>query len=164
MTTHPAPGFGTVAMAPAEPVDVVAVVLGWRGRIGLFQRSQLVQHDKGRWHCVTGYVEDLATPDGPRLQALCELYDETGLTAGDLSEFAAGPVLDLEGGGRSWRVHTHWAATTKRRLTLNWEHVRYRWVPPGAVARFDGSVSWLTDVLGAVESSRAGSRPGAGGR
>jgi len=143
-------------VARSEPrVDVVAVVLGWGGRIGLFKRSELVRHDKGLWHCVTGYMDDPATPDSVRLQALRELYEETGLGVGDLCEFASGGVVDLEGGGRSWRVHTVWAATTRRRLQLNWEHTGYRWVRPAARARFDGSVPWLSDVLRAVQS-----RPG----
>ncbi|WP_234422396.1 hypothetical protein, partial [Streptomyces sp. NRRL F-6674] len=35
------------------PRQVVAVILMWRGRIGLFKRSGSVQHDAGLWHCIT---------------------------------------------------------------------------------------------------------------
>jgi hypothetical protein len=47
-------------------------------------------------------------------------------------------------------VHTFVATTQQRRLTLNAENDSYRWVTPAKVARFDGQVSWLGDVLRAT--------------
>ncbi|WP_121712683.1 NUDIX domain-containing protein [Streptomyces sp. E5N91] len=127
---------------------VVAVVLTWRGRIGLFKRSWAVGSDAGLWHCVTGYVEQ-GVPAGN--QALCELFEETGLCVVDLTGFRAGPVLRLaDPRGGFWTVHTFHAQTERRRLELNWEHLAYRWVRPCYVARFTGQVPWLRDALHAV--------------
>lgn len=128
--------------------EVVAVVVTWRGRIGLFRRSKRVSSDAGRWHCITGFVERDETPlEG----AARELHEETGLAVRDLSLLRDGPVLTLVGqDGGEWLVHTFLAATDMRRLRLNYEHDAYRWVSPGRLARFDGQVAWLRDVLRAV--------------
>jgi NUDIX domain len=136
---------------------VVAVVLGWRGRIGLFKRSREVGHDTGLWHCITGFLDvgDVTDSTGEedlaRVQALLELFEETGITVADLLDFRSGPVLELvDARGGCWRVHTFRAETERRQLRLNWEHDAYRWVPPQSVARFDGQVPWLRDVLAEV--------------
>jgi 8-oxo-dGTP pyrophosphatase MutT (NUDIX family) len=128
--------------------EVVAVAVQWRGRIGLFRRSDAVAHDRGRWHCITGYLEP-GSP--PHRQALVELHEETGLRAADLDSFAACDVLTLpDGQGFVWTVHTFKAVTTRRRLELNDEHDAYRWVRPQAVERFSNRVSWLSSVLDAT--------------
>lgn len=139
---------------------VVAVVLGWRGRIGLFKRSREVGHDAGLWHCITGYLDigdatdsadTTAEEDLARAQALLELFEETGVAVGDLVDFRSGPVLELaDARGDHWRVHTFRAETERRHLRLNWEHDTYRWVSPQSVARFDGQVPWLRDVMAEV--------------
>ena len=128
--------------------QVVAVVLAWRGRLGLFKRSAQVGSDAGLWHCVTGFVEDA---ESPIEAAARELLEETGLSVKDLSLLRAGQVLALRDhqGGR-WTVHTFLAETDRRRLQLNYEHDAYRWVDPQRLARFDGQVAWLRDVLRAV--------------
>lgn len=138
--------------------EVVAVVLMWRGRIGLFKRSQAVGHDRGLWHCITGYVDDPDSEDAPLHQGLLELYEETGLGVTDLDAFDEGPTLHLRGPSGSWLVHTFAARTTQRRLSLNWEHDAYRWVKEGSVRRFEGQVDWLTDVLRAVADCGASTR------
>lgn len=127
---------------------VVAVVLSWRGRIGLFKRSSLVDGGAGLWHCITGYLEHGAEPAD---QALSELREEAGLLPEEVLALEPGGVLELaDGRGDVWRVHTFRARTERRRLALNWEHVAYSWVPAKAVPRFDGQVSWLGDVLEAA--------------
>ncbi|WP_405537425.1 NUDIX domain-containing protein [Streptomyces antimycoticus] len=131
--------------------QVVAVILMWRGRIGLFKRSGSVQHDAGLWHCITGYLD---ADSDPVRQAIQEIWEETLLPARALEQLTAGPTLRLADprGGPDWTVHTFLACTSQRRLTLNWEHKAYRWVRPGKLPQFDGQVAWLTDVLRAVDS------------
>ncbi|WP_079038911.1 NUDIX domain-containing protein [Streptomyces sp. NBRC 110028] len=147
------------AQAPKEPGrpgsqgprQVVAVILMWRGRIGLFKRSGSVQHDAGLWHCITGYLD---ADSDPVRQAIQEIWEETLLPARALEQLTAGPTLRLADprGGPDWTVHTFLACTSQRRLTLNWEHKAYRWVRPWKLSQFDGQVAWLTDVLRAVAS------------
>lgn len=140
---------GDPGAASARACTVVAVAVVWRGRVGLFRRSAQVSHDRGLWHCVTGYVEPDATPSQ---QAIIELHEETGLGVTDLDSFDEGEVLALtDAQGASWTVHTYRATTTRRRLVLNWEHDAHKWVEPRAVARFGNRVAWLWQVLEAVE-------------
>ncbi|WP_397219757.1 NUDIX domain-containing protein [Nocardioides sp. AE5] len=125
--------------------ECVAVVLSWRDKVGLFKRSQLVDSDRGRWHCVTGHLD---RGRSPFQQAVQELHEETGLGAASLEHLCARPALTLpDPRGGHWLVHTFHALTLQRRLSLNWEHDSYRWVSPKRLDRFDGKVPWLTEVL-----------------
>lgn len=136
---------GPTAAPALVHLEVVAVAVQWRGRVGLFRRSAQVAHDRGRWHCITGYVETGATPTG---QALVELHEETGLGVADLESFREGDVLELsDDQGRVWTVHTFSAVSNRRRLLLNEEHDAYRWVDPRAVSRFSNRVDWLGVAL-----------------
>jgi ADP-ribose pyrophosphatase YjhB (NUDIX family) len=132
--------------SPASlPREVVAVVLTYRGRVGLFKRGLRVGSDVGRWHCITGYIDEAASATG---QAYVELHEETGLEIRDIKSLLAGEVLSLDDqNGEPWHVHTFLATTNKRKLRLNWEHDTYRWVPYRRVSRFDGQVEWLSHVL-----------------
>ncbi|GAA2640855.1 NUDIX domain-containing protein [Streptomyces axinellae] len=142
-------------LTPQGPRHIVAVILMWRGRIGLFKRSGSVQHDAGLWHCITGYLEADSTPVR---QAIQEIREETLLPARALEHLTAGPTLRLADprGGQDWTVHTFVACTGQRRLTLNWEHEAYRWVRPRRLSQFDGQVVWLSDVLQAIDSLPSG--------
>ncbi|MBT2534434.1 NUDIX domain-containing protein [Arthrobacter sp. ISL-48] len=138
------------AYRPAEypPRTVVAVILEWRGRIALFKRSQSVGHDRGRWHCITGYLEPGTSPEG---QAIAELREETGLTENDLIDFRQGaPLLLPDHHGNPWLVHTFTAVTRRRRLTINDEHDTFRWAAPSKIRRYINRVAWLDQVLEAA--------------
>lgn len=127
---------------------IVAVTVLWRGRVGLFRRSVHVDHDRGLWHCVTGYVEAGVSP---LQQAFVELHEETGLSVIDIDSFVEGDIVELtDAHGEVWTVHTYRATTTRRRLVLNEEHDAHKWVKPRDVARFGNSVSWLSEVLTAT--------------
>jgi 8-oxo-dGTP pyrophosphatase MutT (NUDIX family) len=125
--------------------EVTAVIVEWRGRIALLRRSQKSGHDQGKWHCVTGYLDEGM---GPQEQAVLELFEETDLQLRDLLSLTAGPVLELfDEAGTLWLVHTFVARTARRRLKLNWEHDTFRWVLPRNAKRFSNRVSWLDRVL-----------------
>lgn len=147
-TSSPAVGESGEAVDVPLSRTIVAVVVEWRGRLALFRRSGAVNHDRGRWHCVTGYLEAHLTREQ---QALLELHEETGLGVAALHSLEVGHVLHLDDGDRrTWRVHTFRAETDQRRLELNHEHDAYRWVRPPGVRRFGNRVSWLDRVLAAA--------------
>lgn len=140
----------TGAQAPLVPPGraVVAVVIEWRGRIALLKRSQYLNHDRGRWHCVTGFLDAGVSP---HQQASRELFEEAGLQSSDLLDLRQGPALLLnDDTGGPWVVHTFTAVTARRRLKIDWEHDSYRWTVPGKTRRFTNRVSWLDLVLGAT--------------
>ncbi|WP_211482622.1 NUDIX domain-containing protein, partial [Arthrobacter sp. OV608] len=136
--------------ASAIPADriIIAAVVEWRGRIAMFRRSRSLGHDSGRWHCITGFVEVGATPEQ---QALEELFEETGLQAKDLLDLRQGPDLVIsDDSGIPWLVHTFTALSSRRRLTIDWEHDAYRWTTPHKAKRFANRVGWLDNVLAAT--------------
>jgi 8-oxo-dGTP pyrophosphatase MutT (NUDIX family) len=127
---------------------VVAVVIERRGKIALLKRSRYLDHDRGLWHCITGYLEPGASP---KQQALEELLEETGLHAASLVALRAGPILIInDSDAEPWLVHTFTAVTSRRRLEIDWEHDSYRWTAPDKVERFVNRVSWLDLVLHAT--------------
>jgi 8-oxo-dGTP pyrophosphatase MutT (NUDIX family) len=144
--------------ADCPPRAVVAVIIERQGRIALFRRSQSVGHDRGRWHCITGYLESGVSPEE---QAIVELREETGLTESDLTGFRQGaPLLLTDHRGHPWLVHTFTAVTPRRRLTLNDEHDDFRWAAPSKVSRFSNRVAWLDQVLEAAKTRpHHGTRP-----
>jgi len=133
------------------PAEVVAIVLRRHGKLGLFRRSMHVGSDAGLWHCITGYLDDGVDPT---MHALVEVFEETGLCAGDMDTFVQGPVLRVEGDDAvTWTIHPFLVDVTKRRLTLDWEHDRYRWVDPRQLGGYQ-RVSWLGLVLDALIQPR----------
>ncbi|MEU6422914.1 NUDIX domain-containing protein [Streptomyces spiralis] len=126
---------------------VVAVLLTHRGQICLLRRSAAVRSDRGRWHCVTGYL-----PDGTSAtdQALAEVAEETGLARQDLVSFTHGPVLCLaDPRGGTWIVHSYLGEARHPNITLNWENDATRWVSPDQLGGLP-VVPWLSDVATAV--------------
>jgi 8-oxo-dGTP pyrophosphatase MutT (NUDIX family) len=128
------------------PRQIVAVLLVRRGRLALLRRSSRVRHDAGAWHCVTGFLD---AGRSPARQARLEIWEETGLGLGDVTDPEPGPVVTLPDGrdGRPWTVHTFIARTGRRRLTLNWENDEYRWVRPADLPRVGGQVTWLDTLV-----------------
>lgn len=131
---------------------VVAVVLERHGQIALFRRSQKLDHDRGLWHCITGFVE---LDTSPEQQAAQELFEETGLALADLLSLHQGPLLELTDHlGDLWQIHTFTAEASTLLLTINWEHDAYRWISPSDVPRMICRVSWLERVLEATGHRR----------
>ena len=131
---------------PTQLVErhVVACVLRHAGRIALLKRSQAVGSSPGRWHCVTGFVEDGASPLD---QALTEIDEETGLGP-DLVRLAAAPPpirIERPEQGWTWIIHPFLFDTASPELRLDWEHDEYRWIDPPDLATTD-CVTWVRTV------------------
>ncbi|TDL33957.1 NUDIX domain-containing protein [Arthrobacter nitrophenolicus] len=127
---------------------VIAVVVEWRGKLALFKRSQRLDHDQGLWHCITGFMEEGASPNQ---QAAQELQEETGLRTEDLLGFRQGQnVVVIDSQQLPWMIHTFVAISSTRRMTIDWEHDAYRWTSVGRIKRFANRVSWLDSVLSAT--------------
>ena len=130
-----------------DDVAVVAVVLTNAGRLCLLRRSASVDFDRGRWHCITGY---LPRGEDPAQHALVELQEETGLAVSDLRSLEAGQTLCLvDESGTQWTVFTFRGEVSTAEICINWEHDAYTWVKHLEPSQPD-VVPWLRDVLEAV--------------
>lgn len=126
---------------------IVAILLTHRGRLCLLRRSRAVGSDRGRWHCVTGF---LPTHAAAPVQALAEVAEETGVRGKDLRTFIAGPVLRLpDPRGGVWIVHSYRCEVAQPDIRLNWENDDFSWVYPGNVGDLP-VVDWLHEVAAAV--------------
>jgi len=126
---------------------VVAIVIRRFDKIALLKRSAIMTSDAGLWHCITGYLEPMITPER---QAAIELLEETGLHTTELDTFRTGPILTIPASTTIWQIHPFLAETTHRQLQLNWEHERYRWIKVSQRTRYQ-RVGWLEDVLSALQ-------------
>lgn len=131
-------------VSSASSREVVAVVIEHYGRYCLLRRSSLVGSDRGRWHCVTGFVESGCTP---QTQAIVELQEETGLNAHELDALiTCAPLFLRDSDGSQWLIHPFLAQTASARICLNWEHVSYRWVHRREIPG-PAQVAWLPSVI-----------------
>lgn len=133
---------GKVPIASSR--EIVAVVIEHDGRFCLLRRSRLVASDRGRWQCVTGFVESGCTP---KYQAIVELQEETGINVRELDALiTCAPLALQDGDGSQWLIHPFLAQTNSARIRLNWEHVSYRWVYRREIPG-PAQVAWLPRVV-----------------
>lgn len=126
---------------------VVASVLTHRGRICLLRRSQAVGSDRGKWHCVTGF---LPAATHPFEQARTEIYEEAGLDMETLRLVRQADPLLLGGDSATWTVFAFRFEVSAPKLVLNWENDAYRWVTPCVMPRYE-TVPWLYEVCRTLE-------------
>lgn len=134
--------------APGGQGATVAVVLTWRGRVGLFKDGAHAGPGLRLWRCLGG---ELPGGEDVLVSAARALLDATGLVVRDLEGFCPGPVVHVKddtGHGRA--VHTVLARTDRRRLRTDKARILYRWVRCDQLARFDGQVAWLQEVVDAA--------------
>jgi ADP-ribose pyrophosphatase YjhB (NUDIX family) len=125
--------------------EVVACVVSDGNRTCLVRRSQQVASDRGRWHCVTGYLDPGLSP---RACVLRELEEELSLGPVEIGQLDEGPELVYADGAVIWVVHTFLAATARRHFDLNWENEAYKWTDDPR--KTSGCVWWLGDVYDAL--------------
>lgn len=113
----------------ADPVSrsVVAVVRNGDRYLSL-RRSRRVWYYPGSWAIIGGHL-----PDGvdPRRQIIEEIVEETGIPRSALRIVAASSTIRLPNPdvGRTWYTRVFLVESSVRRITLDWEHDAYRWVP-----------------------------------
>jgi 8-oxo-dGTP diphosphatase len=134
-------------MTTHNPTPVVTCFLESEGKILLMQRSEQGGSYRGRWACVSGYLES-----GTDQQALIEIQEETGLNYEDITLVKRGkPLLvnDTETGSL-WLVHPYlFYVKDKSKIKIDWEHKSARWVSPAEIAHYS-TVPGLDKALAAV--------------
>ena len=115
---------------------VVTSFLTHRGRLLLLRRSPAVRTYAGRWAGVSGSIEHTT----PRLQALDEIREETGLGPGDLALVHEGEPLEVEDVTLDvrWTIHPfRWEVLDPAKVRLDWEHTEARWMRPHEMAELE---------------------------
>ncbi|MBW2467627.1 MAG: NUDIX pyrophosphatase [Deltaproteobacteria bacterium] len=116
-------------MTALKQKKVVTSFIRHRGKILLLRRSSKVGTYKGRWAGVSGYLE----VSSPLVQALKEIYEETGLTESQVTLVSSGKPLEVPDQklGVCWLVHPFLFETNEpEKIKLDWEHVEVQWVEP----------------------------------
>jgi 8-oxo-dGTP diphosphatase len=136
---------------PSSPLGaprkgIVACIVVHRDRVALFRRSDAVGSDRGRWHCITGYLEP-GIP--PTMQARREVEEEAGLRADDLIRLEQMAPLTLADTEATWEIHPFVFVVKTDSLRLNWENSEHSWVAPEDID-LGTCVWWLREVIAAT--------------
>jgi len=125
--------------------DVVTCVLIHGNRILLLKRSNKVSTHRGKWACVSGYVEE---GDIISERAAREVEEETGLSSADAKVEREGRPVNFfdDAEGKTWTVHPFLFRSNTDAIKIDWEHTEYRWIKPSDIERYD-TVPKLREVV-----------------
>jgi 8-oxo-dGTP pyrophosphatase MutT (NUDIX family) len=105
--------------------NVATSVLLHNGRILILKRSSEVGTYKGRWACVSGYIEE---GEIPLETAFKELFEEIQFSKDDVELIREGKPLIAQDNQVLWTVHPFLFGAKKNEIVLDWEHSEYRWI------------------------------------
>ena len=118
--------------------DIVTAFIEYRGKILLLRRSQKVKTMKGKWACVSGYIEK---SEEPVRRAITEIKEETGFTDENIKFLEEGKPLEAADNMRpnniTWVVHPFYFRSNTNDVRLDWEHDAYKWIHPSELEKFD---------------------------
>ncbi len=103
-----------------------------RGRVLLLKRSEEVGTQRGKWAGVSGYLED---DEEPVDRARQEILEETAIGNPQLKK--VGESTLARGNDTIWEVHPFLYEVDTRDITIDWEHVEYRWIRPEEISGYD---------------------------
>jgi ADP-ribose pyrophosphatase len=126
---------------------VVAAVVMHRQKICLLRRSFLVDSDRGRWMCVTGY---LPSGEDPLFQARTEVQEEMGLAHPQLRLVREASAIHVQGDNDAvWTVSPFLFEADAPAVTLNWENDDVLWLGPTEPLPAM-TTAWLPAVLSSL--------------
>lgn len=125
--------------------DVVTAVVTDGTRILLLKRGERVRTYRGRWACVSGYLEG---DEDPLERAITEIQEETGLKREHLTLLKRGEAVTHHDTQHNifWRIHPFLFKTDTTDIHIDWEHTAHRWVSPDELAQF-ATVPKLPDIV-----------------
>ena len=140
---------GAVALRNVTLKKIVTSVINSKGKILILKRSGDVGTYKGRWACVSGYIEKGETPDET---ALREISEELNLERDDMEFVRKGKVLYTRDKEIMWAIHPFLFQTKKPEIKLDWEHDLYKWIFPEEVENYE-TVPKLKEAIESVFKS-----------
>lgn len=126
-------------------IDVVTAVVMRKGKILILRRGEEVSTYKGKWACISGYLEE---NERPLERAYKEMEEEAGLKKDDVKLIKEAKVMEFydEEERKEWRVHPFLFETEKEEISIDWEHTEYRWIEPKKIKEYD-TVPKLKEVI-----------------
>lgn len=124
---------GHVVLKNVVLKNVASSVILSQGKVLILKRSDDVGTYQGRWACVSGYVEKGETPDKT---ALREISEEVGLERDEFNFVKKGRVIYARDKTILWAVHPFLFEAKDTDITLDREHVDYKWIYPEEVGGF----------------------------
>lgn len=128
---------GRIDFTTSDVAPVINCIVFHKGQILVLQRSGHVGDYQGKWSGVDGYID---TFKPLRHVVLTELREELGVGEGDVADIKiAKPYKsDDKKAQKTWVVYAILVVLKARpHISLDWEHVRYRWIDPNDLGAFD---------------------------
>ncbi len=132
---------GTVEVHDLEERHVVTSVLRNKGQILVMKRSDEVGSFRGKWACVSGFIE---SDESDLDAAIREVREETGLKGIELANRI--PLERFRDLKAVWAVHPFLFDVPRREIMLDWEHDEFRWIAPEQLTSY-GCVPGLEAVV-----------------
>jgi predicted aconitase with swiveling domain len=132
---------GTVEVHDLEERHVVTSVLRNKGQILVMKRSDEVGSFRGKWACVSGFIE---SDESDLDAAIHEVREETGLKGIELANRI--PLERFRDLKAVWAVHPFLFDVPRREIMLDWEHDEFRWIAPEQLTSY-GCVPGLEAVV-----------------
>jgi 8-oxo-dGTP pyrophosphatase MutT (NUDIX family) len=114
--------------------DIATSVLTFQGKILILKRSDKVGTYRGKWACVSGYIEEAEEAEET---AFREITEELGLAKDDVKLLKKGDVIHARDNRMLWAIHPFLFTVNKTEFKIDWEHVDYRWILPHEISSYD---------------------------
>ena len=137
---------GTIVLRNVTLKKIATSIIDSKGKILILKRSDDVGTYKGRWACVSGYIEKGEIADET---ALREISEELGLERDDLEFVRKGKVLYARDKEIMWAVHPFLFQAKKPDIKLDWEHDLYKWIFPDEINNYE-TVPKLKETIESV--------------
>jgi len=139
---------GTVNLRNVLLKKITTSVILSKDKILILKRSDDVSTYKGRWACVSGYIEKGETADET---ARREISEELGLEKEDLDFIRKGKVLYARDKTLLWAIHPFLFEAKKPEIELDWEHIQFKWILPEEIKDYE-TVPKLKEAIESVLS------------
>ena len=116
---------GIVEVPGVVERPVVTAFLRNRGRILVLRRGRTASTFSGRWSGVSGIIE---ASERPLTRARKEILEETGISGARFQ--ARGPIVYVRDGSTAFAVHPYLFDVPTRRVRLDAENEKFRWIRP----------------------------------
>ncbi len=113
--------------------EVVTAVLKHGSEIFIVKRSQKVGTYRGYWSGISGY---LPAGQEPRIWAMQEILEETGLSKEHLILLEELPPFERETPEALWVIHPFLFESDSTEIILDWEADEGRWIDPKEMDAF----------------------------